>query len=150
MTKMALLADDARDRAEQLLLITERLTAMVVEETRRIDTRQPPLDGLEAEEKNRLANAYRLELARIKQEPSLIQAAPQPLLQQLRRRTEALHAHLAKHELSLNAVKIISEGLVQAMAEEVMRQRNSAAGYGAHGGPAAPSGPSPAVVDRSA
>ena len=73
---MALLADDARDRAEQLLLITERLTAMVTEETRRIDARQSPLEGAQADEKNRLANAYRLELARIKQEPSLIQSAP--------------------------------------------------------------------------
>jgi hypothetical protein len=147
---MALLADDARDRAEQLLLISERLAAIVVEETRRIDAREPPLDGAEAEEKNRLANAYRLELARIKQEPSLIQAAPPALLQKLRQRTEALHAHLAKHELSLNAVKIISEGLVQAMAEEIVRQRNNAAGYGARGAPAAPVSPTPAVLDRNA
>jgi thioesterase domain-containing protein len=147
---MALLADDARDRAEQLLLITERLSAMVAEETRRIDAREPPMEGAEADEKNRLANAYRLELARIKQEPSLIQAAPQPLLQKLRARTEALHAHLAKHELSLNAVKIISEGLVQAMAEEIVRQRNSAANYSAQGAHTTPVSPTPAVVDRNA
>ena len=108
------------------------------------------MEGAEADEKNRLANAYRLELARIKQEPSLIQAAPQPLLQKLRARTEALHAHLAKHELSLNAVKIISEGLVQAMAEEIVRQRNSAANYSAQGGHTTPVSPTPAVVDRNA
>lgn len=147
---MALLADDARDRAEQLLLITERLTAMVGEETRRIDAREPPMEGAEADEKNRLANAYRLELARIKQDPSLIQSAPQPLLATLRQRTEELHAQLAKHELSLNAVKVISEGLVQAMAEEVVRQRNNNSGYGARGTPAASAGPNPAVLDRSA
>jgi hypothetical protein len=123
---------------------------MVTEETRRIDARQPPMDGSEADEKNRLANAYRLELARIKQDPSLIQAAPATLLQALRQSTEALHEQLAKHELSLNAVKIISEGLVQAMAEEIVRQRNSAASYGAGGAPAASAGPSPAVLDRSA
>lgn len=147
---MALLADDARDRAEQLLVITERLTAMVAEETRRIDAREPPMDGAEAEEKNRLANAYRLELTRIKQDPSLIQAAPAALLTTLRRNTEKLHEQLAKHELSLNAVKIISEGLVQAMAEEVVRQRNSNSNYGARGTPAACGSPSPAVLDRSA
>ena len=147
---MALLADDARDRAEQLLLITERLTAMVTEETRRIDARCSPLEGAEAEEKNRLANAYRLELARIKQEPNLIQSAPQQTLQQLRKHTEVLHEQLAKHALSLNVVKVISEGLVQAIAEEVVRQRNHAAGYGARGAPAASPGPNPAVLDRSA
>jgi hypothetical protein len=147
---MALLADDARDRAEQLVLITERLAAMVAEETRRIDAREPPLDGAEADEKNRLANAYRLELARIKQDPGLIQSAPQPLLQKLRQRTVDLHEHLAKHEISLNAVKLVSEGLVHAIAEEIVRQRNGAANYGAQGGLNAPKGPNPAVLDRNA
>jgi hypothetical protein len=147
---MALLADDARDRAEQLVLITERLAAMVGEETRRIEAREPPLEGLDAEEKNRLANAYRLELARIKQEPALIQTAPAALLHTLRQRTEALHQQLAKHEISLNAVKVISEGLVHAMAEEIVRQRNGATNYGASGSLAQPSGPSPAILDRSA
>ena len=50
---MALIADSPTDRAEQLLLATERLTALVVEETRRIDAREPPLDGALAEEKQR-------------------------------------------------------------------------------------------------
>jgi len=147
---MALLADDARDRAEQLLLVTDRLAAIVAEETQRIEARQPPLEGPDADEKNRLANTYRLELARIKQDPALIQAAPPALLQRLKQRTLALHECLAKHELSLNAVKIISEGLVQAMAEEIVRQRNGASNYGSSGAPAAPAGPSPAVLDRNA
>jgi hypothetical protein len=73
---MALLADDPKDRAEQLLLVTERLTALIDLETQRMDARQPPLDGAEAEEKTRLANAYRLELARIKQDRALIEGAP--------------------------------------------------------------------------
>jgi hypothetical protein len=147
---MALLADDARDRAEQLALITMRLTAMVAEETRRIDARQPPLEGAEAEEKNRLANAYRLELARIKQEPALIQTAPAALLQLLKQHTLALHEQLAKHAISLNAVKVVSEGLVHAMAEEIVRQRNGASNYGARGGLAKSNGPNPAILDRSA
>ncbi len=61
---MALIADDAADRAEQLLLLTERLGHLIGEETRRIEAREPPLAGAEADEKSRLANAYRLELAR--------------------------------------------------------------------------------------
>jgi hypothetical protein len=77
---MALIADDAADRAQQMLLVTERLTAIVLEETRRIDAREAPLGGAEAEEKQRLANAYRLELARIKLDRGLIDAAPPGLL----------------------------------------------------------------------
>jgi hypothetical protein len=147
---MALIADDARDRAEQLLLLTDRLTALAEEETRRIEAREPPMDGAEADEKNRLSNAYRLELARIKQDPALISAAPPDLLAKLKTQTIALHAVLDRHEIVLGAVKLVAEGLVQAMAAEVARQRGGARGYSAHGAMAAASGPSPAVLDRTA
>ncbi len=147
---MALIADSPADRAEQLLLATERLTALVIEETRRIDAREPPLDGALAEEKQRLANAYRLELARIKDDKSLIEPAPPALLAKLRQSTAQLQEMLAQHEIALSAVKLITEGMVHAMAEELARQQGGDAQYGAHGGLSAPSGPRPAVLDRQA
>jgi hypothetical protein len=147
---MALIADDAKDRAEQLLLMTDRLMALAAEDTRRIKGRQPLLEGAEADEKSRLANAYRLELARIKQEPSLIEGAPPELLTRLRQQTVALHETLAAHEIALNAVKMISEGMVHAMAEEVARQRLSGANYSAQGSLQERSAPLPTVLDRSA
>lgn len=147
---MALIADDAKDRAEQLLLMTERLTALAAEDTRRINERRPLPEGGDADEKNRLANAYRLELARIKQEPSLIETAPPELLRQLRERTVALHETLAAHELALNAVKVVSEGMVHAMAEEIARQRLSGANYSAQGALQERTSPLPTVLDRSA
>jgi hypothetical protein len=144
---MALIADDAAHRVEQLLLMTERLAALAAEDTRRIQARQPLPDG---DEKNRLANAYRLELARIKQDHTLVQDAPPALLDRLRRSTVALHETLAAHEMALNAVKVVSEGLVHAMAEEVVRQRDSAANYSASGALDTHGGPSPTVLDRNA
>lgn len=147
---MALLANDGQDRAEQLLLLTDRLIEFIAEETRRIDAREAPLDGPAADEKNRMANAYRLELARIKQDRTLLDGAPPTLLDRLKQRTAALHEHLAQHEIALGAVKLITEGLVQAMAEEINRQRGGAGNYGAHGAIQGPSGPTPTIVDRSA
>lgn len=147
---MALLADDAKDRAEQLLLVTERLTALIELDTQRIEARQPPLDGAEAEEKTRLANAYRLELARIKQDRALIEGAPPALLAQLRQSTIVMHEKLAAHEIALAAVKLVAEGLVHAMAEEVVRQRGGDAHYGANGELVSTSVPGAAVLDRSA
>lgn len=147
---MALIADDATHRVEQLLMMTERLTTLAAEDTRRIKARAALLDGAEADEKNRLANAYRLELARIKQEPTLIQDAPPHLLARLRQNTVTLHETLAAHELALNAVKMVSEGLVHAMAEEVVRQRGSGANYSAQGALDTRTGPSPTVLDRNA
>jgi len=147
---MALIAEDPKDRAEQLLLITEQLTALIDAETQRIEARQPALEGPDAEEKSRLANAYRLELARIKQDPAMIEAAPPRLLAQLRRATVALHEKLAAHETALVAVKLVAEGLVQAMAEEVARQRGGDAHYGGNGELIAHQGLGATVLDRSA
>jgi len=147
---MALKADDAHDRAEQLVLVTTRLTALIQEETRRIDARLPSLAGAEADEKTRLANAYRLELTRIKHDTSLIDGAGDNLLAQLRQSTEALNAALAAHEIALGAVKLISEGLVQAMAAEVSRVRQGETNYGATGGLSQPRGPTPTLLDKSA
>lgn len=147
---MALLANDARERVEQLLIVTGRLTELIGEEARRIEARESPLDGAAAEERNRLANAYRLELGRIKHEPALIATAPSPLLDELRAKTTALNTTLAHHETALAAVKAVTEGLVQAMAEEVTRQRGGANGYGESGMLSRPIGPAPTILDRSA
>lgn len=147
---MALIADDPTHRAEQLVAVTERLTALVLEDTRRIDAREPPLDGAEGDEKARLSNAYRLELARIKQDRTLIEGADPAILTRLRATTVSLHEALAGYELALGAVKLVSEGLVHAMADEVARQRRGDAQYGADGGLAAPAAPIPTVIDRSA
>lgn len=147
---MALVADHANDRVEQLMLLTERLGALVTQEAERMEARLPLLDGADAEEKNRLANVYRLELARVQQEPDLIKAAPKPLLDALKKRTVALNEALARHEAALNAMKVVSEGLVQAMAEEVARQRSRSDNYTANGALNAPAGPRPAILDRTA
>lgn len=147
---MALLADNPADRAEQLILLSQRLAALIGEETRRIGAREASLGGAEAEEKGRLANAYRLELARIKHDHSLLAGTAPAQLEQLRSSTAALQHALIGHELALNAVKIIAEGLVQAMAEEVVRQRGAASGYGAGGALDPPSGPLPAMLDHTA
>lgn len=146
---MALLADNPTERADQLLLLTERLTALIVKETQRIDAREPPLDGEEGEEKARLANAYRLELARIKQDRSLLDGAPPGLLTQLRAQTTKLQDALAEHEIALGAVKLIAEGLVQAMAEETARAAGGARLYGATGGLES-AATVPVAVDRKA
>jgi hypothetical protein len=147
---MALIADDAKDRAEQMLIVTERLAEMIAEETRRVVARETLAAGAEAEEKNRLTNLYRLEMSRIGLDRNLIAGAPPPTLAALREATVRLHEKLAAHEIALGAMKAVTEGLVQAMAEEVVRQRSAPPAYGARGRLEALSGPAPAIVDRSA
>ncbi|HVZ99075.1 MAG TPA: hypothetical protein VG841_02035 [Caulobacterales bacterium] len=147
---MPLLADSPTDRAEQLLIVTERLTHLIEEETALIKARQPPLSGERGEEKARLANVYRLELARIKHDRALLDGAPASMLGQLRQQTVKLHEALSRHETELGAVKVVSEGLAQVMAEEVARQLGGSCNYGAGGGVEKPAGPVPVAVDRKA
>jgi hypothetical protein len=138
----------AAERVQAVIELTQRLALVVKEETSRVNARLP-LEN-DPEERSRLVNAYRLELSRIKQDLSLIAAAPAGLVAALRAQTENLQRDLAAHEVALSAVKLVTEGLVHAMAEDVARQRSAGAGYGAGGTIAAPHGPTPALIDRSA
>lgn len=147
---MALIADDPTDRAMQMLALTETLTQHVEAETRLIDAREPLPEGPMAQEKQRLANAYRLEMARIKQEPSLIDTAPQHLMARLRQATQALQAALNRHTDALAAVKTLSEGLAEVMAQEVHQRRVQARGYGEGGGYRTGLVSGPMAVDRQA
>ncbi len=147
---MALIADSPADRAEQLITLSERLSHLIAEETRRIEAREPTAPAEIAAEKERLANAYRLELARIKDDPALIAPAPAALKQKLKERTLALQAALNSHEIALGAVKYVAEGLAQAMAEEIARQKREALPYAPNGARSPSGGPTPVALDRKA
>src|SRR5262245_42807603 len=122
---MALIAEDAADRVSQILLMTERLTILIDQETGLIEARAPPLSGEAGEEKARLANLYRQEMTRIAENQGLISGAPAGQLARLRAATMQFRSRLAAHEQALIAVKQVSEGLVRAIAEEVSRVRTS-------------------------
>lgn len=129
---MALFADDAHDRVDQLIALTERLTERLAEETRAFETRRPQdvVPGLE--ETQRLANVYRHESARVKADRSLIAGAELKQRMALMRVTEAFEAVLARHGRAVEAARTVSEGLVQAIAAEVAQAR-APARYGAGG-----------------
>jgi hypothetical protein len=147
---MSLIAADAADRAEQLIVLTERLTALIVDETGRIEARQPSPGADALAEKERLANAYRLEMARIQEEPALLSGAPAARLSALKRASAALREALGAHTVALGAVKAVSEGLMQAMAEEIALQRAAARPYASDGAHSRAPGPQPVALDRSA
>lgn len=148
---MPLLADNAADRAQQLLALTERLTGLIEADIVLLTAMKPPADGPEADEKARLVNVYRHEMARIAHDPSLIAQAPAAARAALRTATATLNASLDRHMLAITAQKEVSEGLVQAIAEEVGRHRAGPPAYnaaGAYRGAAA--APTAVAVNRSA
>lgn len=127
---MALAAHDAADRVDQMIILTERLTALLVEECQAFERRRPQDIAGQVQETQRLANLYRHESTRVRANPALVSGAPLAQRQRLMRATEAFDSVLARHGRALAAAKTITEGLVRAVAEEVAGQRTSATAYG--------------------
>ncbi|MET0293413.1 MAG: flagellar basal body protein [Phenylobacterium sp.] len=127
---MALAAQDAADRVTQLVILTERLTALLAEECRAFEARRPQDAAANVEETQRLANLYRHESARVRSDPGMIGGAPAAARQKLITATEAFDAVLARHARALDAARTVTEGLVRAIAEEVAGQRTAASPYG--------------------
>jgi len=143
---------DAIDRAEQLLAMTRRLDALISAEIEAIKARR--LDGGSADwdEKERLAHAWRLEVAHIKANPSALAGIGDALKVQLREAARALEDKLEAHALALNAMKAVTEGLVRSIANEIASARSAPPGYGRHGSvnPAAKREASGLAVDAKA
>lgn len=127
---MALDARDAADRVDQLISLTDRLTALMAQQCQAFEQRRPQDAAAQMEELSRLANVYRHESARVRQAPAMIEAAPLDQRMRLMQSTEAFDAVLARQGRALEAARTVTEGLVRAIAEEVASQRNTGAGYG--------------------
>ena len=132
---MAIAAQDAADRVAQLILLTERLTELVAVQALAFEQHRPQDAATHVEETSRLANLYRHESAKVRANPGLISGAPLIERTRLTRATEAFDAVLARQARSLEAAKIVTEGLVRAIAEEVAHQRRAGAAdaYGPDG-----------------
>jgi hypothetical protein len=125
--------EDAAERVDQLILLTERLTTLVAEQAQAFETRRPQDAVIHVEETGRLANLYRHESARVRGNPALIAGASLAQRTRLRRATEAFDAVLARQARAVGAVKTVTEGLVRAIAEEIASQRQKGSSYGAAG-----------------
>jgi L-lactate utilization protein LutC len=130
---MALSAETAGDRVEQLILLTERLTALVALEAQAFENRRPQDAALHVGETSKLANIYRHESAKVRANPGMVAAASLAQRTRLIRATEAFDAVLARQGRALEAAKTVTEGLVRAIAEEVANQRQKGVSYDADG-----------------
>jgi hypothetical protein len=131
---MALAAENAADRVDQLILLTERLTELMAAQALAFEQHRPQDAAAYIEETSKLANLYRHESAKVRANPELLSGAPFAERTRLTRATEAFDAVLARQARSLEAAKVVTEGLVRAIAEEVAAQRHKgSASYGPSG-----------------
>jgi hypothetical protein len=127
---MALSADTAGERVNQMIALTERLTELIAAEAQAFESNRPQDAAALVDETSRLANIYRHESAKIRSNPDLIAPAPPEDRTRLVRATEAFDAVLARQGRALEAARAVTEGLVQAIANEVAAQRSRGIGYG--------------------
>ncbi len=122
--------EQARDNVERLITLTEKLTEQLAKDAHAFESRRPHDAAHRMEDTARLANLYRHESARVRQDPAMIAAAPREHRARLARASEAFDAVLARHGRALHAVKTVTEGVVRAIAEEVAATRSAGVGYG--------------------
>ena len=132
-------------RIQELITLTERLTALLAEQAKAFEARRPQDAAVNMEETSRLANLYRHEASKVWANPAQIADAPRDLRLRLVRATEAFDAVIARQGRALTAAKTITEGLVHAIAHEVAAERTKGAAYGPTGGKPNP-GPVTAVT----
>ena len=126
--------------ARRLTTLTERLTARLESETIAFAERRPQDLVAGLAETQELANQYRRESAQVKAAPAVVAAAPASERSALIRATERFEAVLSRHARAVEAARVISEGVVRAIAEEVSAARAMGFGYGASGAAAAGDG----------
>jgi len=125
-----LAANTPADRAEALIRLTDRLTALLDQETACFEARKPhEAVGLQAE-KTRLATIYRTETRLAAQDHSRLSGLGEALKARLRANTARFEAALARNGAAVEALKSLTEGLVKALADEAARQAQAKAGYG--------------------
>lgn len=124
---------NATGHLRQLITLTERLTGRLIEESRAFEARRPQDVAGGMAETRELANLYRRESAQVKANPRVFAGGGLSERKALIRATEAFEAVLARHVLAVEAARVISEGLVKAIAEEVASVRGSPSAYGSSG-----------------
>lgn len=129
-------ADHVEDRAEQLLAMTLRLTGLVEEEIAAVKARKLDASTANWDEKERLVHAWRLEVSRIKADPSQMSGLSHTRKEALKAAAQNLEAQLQAHERALSAARTVTEGLVRSIAAEIAESRSAPVGYGAKGAPA--------------
>ncbi len=140
----------AEENVQHLIVLTEQLTERMRLDADAFEARRPYEAASRIEETQRLANQYRHESDRVRQNPALIAGASPPLRRRLAKASEAFEATLARHGRAVFALKTVTEGVVRAIGEEVARARAAVQGYGPSARMTALNGAVPIALNRTA
>jgi len=144
-----LAANSPGERAEALILLTSRLTELIEQETALFEVRRPLETQAFQDEKSKLATIYRREIAAVKDDPARLDDAPEAIKRQLKDTTTRFTAALQANGDAVEALRVLTEGIVRAVADEAARLKDQDTGYGPGSRRPTSAAPSIAVNQRA-
>ena len=120
-------------RIDDLIQITSRLIVVLEREVELL--RATPSTGLEAlqEEKSALTAAYESQARSLAGHPELLEALQPVLRAELERVSSRFQSAVSNNEMALRAARETTQRVLQAIADELGRNRRDRAGYSATG-----------------
>ena len=120
-------------RIDGLIQITSRLITVLEREVELL--RKPPSDGLKAlqEEKSALTDAYESQARSLAGHPELLEALQPVLRAELERVTSRFQSAVSTNEAALQAARETTQRVLQAIADELDKNRREQSGYTATG-----------------
>ncbi len=121
------------NRIDGLIQITSRLIIVLEREVELL--RKPPSDGLKAlqEEKSALTAAYESQARSLAGHPELLEALQPVLRSELERVTSRFQSAVSANEAALQAASETTQRVLQAIADELDKNRREQSGYSATG-----------------
>ncbi len=120
-------------RIDELIQISSRLIAVLDREVELL--RATPSTGIEAlqEEKSALTAAYESQARSLAGHPELLEALQPVLRAELERVTGRFQSAVSANEVALRAARETTQRVLQAIADELDKNRRDKAGYSATG-----------------
>ena len=124
---------NTQSQVNDLIQVTSRLIAVLEREVELL--RATPSTGLEAlqEEKSALTTAYESQARSLSGHPELLEALQPVLRAELRRVTGRFQSVVSANEAALRAARETTQRVLQAIADELDKNRCNQAGYSAQG-----------------
>lgn len=122
-----------QSQVNDLIRITSRLIAVLEREVELLHTK--PATGIEAlqEEKSTLTTAYESQARSLSGHPELLEALQPVLRAELKRVTGRFQSAVSANEAALRAARETTQRVLQAIADELDKDRCNQAGYSAQG-----------------
>ena len=121
---------DTRDRALAAASLSRRLGELVAKENTLLKSRRPSALAALGDEKRRLTDAYETEIQALKSDPTGLAALGPEHLARLRAATGYFQDQLEEHRRLVQAARVITEKMLNRVAEQAGRRDRPVMNYG--------------------